>query len=128
MRDLRRTKHWASFEGQTHSEEARRAIGAANVVDCSEGNNRWYGGAEGTLYASILCPAGFVREHRVFFGEMIDSLQRRRPRWYALDFAHVEGKINIELDGPSHWNSSEQDLQRDATLKALGWRVIRIKH
>ena len=47
---------------------------------------------------------------------------------YRFDFAHLEGKIDIELDGPCHFQSREEDAKRDAVLRALGWKIIRIKH
>jgi very-short-patch-repair endonuclease len=76
----------------------------------------------GAAYAAVLCPAGYVRELQVRCG----------PQWPAdsrkLDFAHVESKTNIELDGPYHYHTKEEDAQRDSELRALGWRVIRIRH
>jgi very-short-patch-repair endonuclease len=45
---------------------------------------------------------------------------------YHLDFAHVEGKVNIELDGPCHDHSKNEE--RDTFLRTLGWKVIRINH
>ena len=49
-------------------------------------------------------------------------------RHYNLDFAHLGAKVNIELDGPYHYNLPHEDAQRDAKLKELGWKVIRINH
>ena len=100
------------------------------LSDCATHN--WRGGKTGDVFARVLCPAGFVREHRVHYGEPlikvgIRCLGRRR-RSFNLDFAHVEGKVNIELDGPRHKTTAEADAARDIILRELGWRVIRIKH
>jgi very-short-patch-repair endonuclease len=45
-----------------------------------------------------------------------------------MDFAHIEGKIDIELDGLGHKASSEEDAVRDKILRLYGWKIIRIKH
>jgi len=79
------------------------------------------GGAVGDEFWHLLRPAGFVREYVIQHGSS-------RGQGYHLDFAHVEGRINIELDGPAHLSTLEEDAIRDSWLKALGWRVIRIRH
>jgi hypothetical protein len=78
------------------------------------------GGRTGAEFAAILCPAGFVREHHFQWGSAGEH--------FKLDFAHLEGKVCIELDGPNHKSSKEYDDMRDALLRAMGWRVIRIRH
>ena len=99
----------------------------AILADCAVHN--YQGGKTGDEFASILCPAGFVREHHFLYGEhVIRTAFGLRRRSFNLDFAHVEGKVNIELDGPRHKSTPEKDAARDAILRNLGWRVIRIKH
>jgi very-short-patch-repair endonuclease len=44
---------------------------------------------------------------------------------YFADFACVEAKLVIELDGGQHADQVEYDERRTATLEACGWRVIR---
>ena len=95
--------------------EATRQRVAASV------RRNWKGGYTGDAFAEVLCPAGFVREHVVQWGN-------RNGERYYLDFAHVEGKVNIELDGPWHMTTPQQDANRDHILQLLGWRVIRITH
>jgi len=104
--DARRGKAMSEEVCQKHSEIARFCF---------------TGGQTGNDFAAVLCPAGFVREHHVCWS-------RGHNNRYVLDFAHVEGKINIELDGPRHCADKEYDRERDARLKNLGWRVIRIRH
>jgi very-short-patch-repair endonuclease len=50
------------------------------------------------------------------------------PRSYELDFAYVDERIDIEVDGWAHHGSRdafEADRRRDAELTALGWAVLR---
>lgn len=47
---------------------------------------------------------------------------------YYADFAHMESRTIIEIDGASYHTSPEQvqrDQQRQAYLESLGWKVIR---
>lgn len=105
-----------------HSDETK-----AFLADCAVYN--WQGGKVGDEFAVVLCPAGFKREHRFMYGEhVIMTAYGLRRRSFNLDFAHVEGKINIELDGPGHKSTPIEDEARDAILRANGWRIIRIKH
>lgn len=72
-------------------------------------------------YAALLVPLGYV----------MDSYFVNGPRpgraTYKLDFALVDAKVNIELDGSSHKGARlERDARRDTWLRSLGWHVIRI--
>jgi very-short-patch-repair endonuclease len=44
---------------------------------------------------------------------------------YIADFACIEQKIAIELDGGQHQEQCAYDEQRSAFLQAQGWRVLR---
>jgi hypothetical protein len=106
---------------ETHqmSEEGLKSLRAA----AASGKN-WRGGSVGDDFAAVLCPAGFTREYHFTHTPGIQGGGGR----FVLDFAHVEGRVNIELDGPMHLASHDEDTRRDAKLRELGWRVIRIKH
>ena len=49
---------------------------------------------------------------------------------FYIDFAFVDIKVAIEVDGSFHWRNEERkekDLQKDKLLKSLGWRILRIQ-
>lgn len=116
--------------GQQHTPERCANIAAAFTPERRErlAQNTFDGGQVAESFAAVLCPAGFVREHHVWFGHKIDASGKQNGS-ARLDFAHIEGLIAIELDGPSHNSTarSRKDFERDAILRALGWKIIRIK-
>jgi hypothetical protein len=101
------------------SEETRSKISA--TLKEKHGGRNFRGGPFVEAVASILEPIGYIREYVVQWG-------RHRGEYYRLDFALIEERVNIELDGPKHFGTSESDAQRDTWLKERGWRVIRIDH
>jgi very-short-patch-repair endonuclease len=46
---------------------------------------------------------------------------------YIADFAHVRGRLVIEVDGTTHWSAGDiaRDKRRDAYLASQGWMVVR---
>ena len=44
---------------------------------------------------------------------------------YICDFASVDGRIIVELDGGQHAERTAYDHRRDAFLRSAGFRVIR---
>lgn len=49
---------------------------------------------------------------------------------YFIDFAFIDKKIALEIDGKQHWLNEdriEKDKKKDILLKQEGWKVIRIK-
>jgi very-short-patch-repair endonuclease len=46
---------------------------------------------------------------------------------YVADFAHIAGKMVIEIDGSTHWTAEKiaHDRRRDAYLSSRGWTVVR---
>lgn len=59
--------------------------------------------------------SGWVREKKV-------------GRWFV-DFAFIENKIAVEVDGRQHDDKerADSDKRKDEYLESLGWKVIRIK-
>jgi very-short-patch-repair endonuclease len=44
---------------------------------------------------------------------------------YFADFACLDARLIVELDGSQHQDRAEYDAARTSTLQALGWRVLR---
>ena len=66
-----------------------------------------------------------VRDNRLGF-----KFRRQRPiDRYIADFACMESKLIVEIDGASHdlADQIEYDAERTSRLNALGWRVLRIR-
>ena len=63
------------------------------------------------LRANQLCELKFRREHPI--GNFI------------ADFACEAIKLVVEIDGGYHDQIGEQDIEREKTLRSLGWDVIR---
>ena len=47
---------------------------------------------------------------------------------YFADFACVEARLVVEVDGPSHETQEgrAKDIWRDRCLRGMGWRVVRV--
>jgi hypothetical protein len=126
--------HKAAMQSEERSEKISAALTGRPLSEAHKDKlaqvaiHNWRGGRTGDDFAAVLLPAGFIREHYVYYGDYIikTGYGIRRPK-FQLDFAHIEAKVNIELDGESHHETKEQDAIRDSILRDLGWRVIRIK-
>jgi very-short-patch-repair endonuclease len=60
----------------------------------------------------------------------IDYVEQHQIHTYQLDFALVEEKIDIEIDGDQHYLDQrivESDKRRDEYLENLGWKIIRVR-
>ena len=44
---------------------------------------------------------------------------------YFADFACIERRLVVELDGSQHGQNAARDQERDAWLRSQGWRVLR---
>lgn len=68
---------------------------------------------------------------KVFENNKIDSYRREfKQGRYFIDFAFVERKVAIEIDGGQHFRSQEaidRDHRKNEFLKQLGWKVYRIR-
>jgi very-short-patch-repair endonuclease len=47
---------------------------------------------------------------------------------YIADFACVEKKFVVELDGPHHAATGSYDMARDEYLQSQGWQVMRLRN
>src|ERR1700746_485572 len=44
---------------------------------------------------------------------------------YICDFASLDGRLIVELDGSQHLERTEYDNRRDSFLRSAGYRVLR---
>jgi very-short-patch-repair endonuclease len=60
----------------------------------------------------------------------LKSSKQGYPHHYKVDVANKELMIAIELDGRSHGATRRQmqDQKKDALLRSLGWKVLRLKN
>ena len=64
---------------------------------------------------------------RVLYYLGCDVAPQQVLRGYIVDFLDRENKVVIEVDGTSHDDRHEYDAERDAIMRADGYRVIRIQ-
>ena len=67
---------------------------------------------------------------KIFDKVGLNYVEQYQIHTYQLDFALVEEKIDIEIDGDQHYLDEriiESDKRRNQYLENLGWTVIRIK-
>jgi very-short-patch-repair endonuclease len=65
---------------------------------------------------------------------VISFLQKNKIRFereykinrYFADFAFIDQRVILEIDGKQHLERREKDRQKDETLIKNGWNVIRI--
>lgn len=76
-----------------------------------------------------------VLRERLQNEDIKDWIQEYPLLRYSLDFAFIDQKINVEVDGGTHNLDSviKKDNERDLKLSSLGWKVFRftdndIKH
>jgi hypothetical protein len=71
----------------------------------------------------------------IYFKGILDSngikySQEYQIGLYSLDFAILDKKIDLEIDGEQHYLDEricDSDIRRNQFLEDLGWRVIRIR-
>jgi very-short-patch-repair endonuclease len=68
--------------------------------------------------AEILCDAGYQRQ--------VNLKWDKAGSLYRLDFAHSKKKITVEIITPGRRSTLTRDARRDANLRALKWKVVRI--
>ena len=67
---------------------------------------------------------------KIFDKARLNYVEQYQIHTYQLDFALVEDKIDIEIDGDQHYLDEriiESDKKRNQYLENLGWKIIRIK-
>lgn len=73
-------------------------------------------------------PETYFRE--VFKKENLILTEQYQVGLYSIDFALIEKKIAIEIDGEQHYvdeRISQSDIRRTKYLEELGWKIFRIR-
>jgi hypothetical protein len=105
-------------------ERAREEYG----VNFQSGNGQPMGRVAIAVAARLL-PLGFKLEFPVKT-KGHGTRHTKIPPCYKVDYAHPRRLIAIELDGPSHRGPGmkDRDQKKTEVLRALGWRVWRLRH
>jgi very-short-patch-repair endonuclease len=105
-----------------HARPGRRGIGALRIV-----LDDWRLGELPPDSVLEMTMSRLLRAHRLP-PAVFHHIVRTADRTYELDFALVEPRIDLEVDGWTHHGSRrafEADRRRDAELAAAGWLVLR---
>lgn len=117
----------SSFYGKKHSEETKEKISKSRTKYLEENPDKvpyklnHY--SKGPSYPELYWK-------RVFDGYNIDYEEQYPIGLYQLDFAILDKKIDIEIDGEQHYLDErviKSDKKRTLYLESLGWAVIRIR-
>lgn len=119
-------KNWC--DGKNLSEETKKKISNSMKKAHAEGRAHNIGQCRWNNKPSY--PEQFFME--VIKNEFQDKdYQKEYPFFkYSIDFAWVNKKLAIEIDGQQHQRDEKQktrDLQKDKLLKENGWKLLRIK-
>ncbi|MEK7087636.1 MAG: DUF559 domain-containing protein [Patescibacteria group bacterium] len=108
--------------GKKHSDEAKENMRAAAIKRLEEGTLGW---PRGESYSEKV-----FREFLEYCGAIngIDFVQEYHIGIYWLDFAYLDEKHYIEIDGQQHLipEAIEHDKKRDGWLESQGWIGIRL--
>lgn len=69
----------------------------------------------------------------IYFGECFqgtDIIKEHQISLYSLDFADIDKKIDIEIDGDQHFVDKriiKHDQKRNKFISSLGWTIIRVR-
>ena len=122
-----RNKIIEALTGRKHSQESKDKISRARLKYLTENPDKvpyllnHY--SKGPSY-----PEKYWKE--IFDKYGVKYTEQYRIHLYQLDFALIEEKIDIEIDGNQHYSNEKaikRDIRRDEYLENLGWKIIRIK-
>ena len=116
-----------SAVGRVPSEETKRRISEGMKIAHAEGRAHNIGQCRWNNEMSY--PEKFFKQ--VIENEFEDKnfVQEYNIGIYSIDFAWVEKKLAIEIDGEQHEKPDykSRDIRKDKKLKEEGWKVLRIK-
>lgn len=115
-----------SFTGKTHSEETKEKMRKARVEYLSDGKQHGAFDKSKKTYLENWFD-NFLIENDLYSKYNIKYNYSVYP--YFLDFAFIDLKLDVEVDGSYHYIYEEnipRDQKRNKTLEDAGWRVFRI--
>ena len=112
---------------KTHSEESKLKISKSMKLAHKEsrahniGKSRWNN--------EMSYPEKFFKKAVDNEFDNTDYTMEYNVGLYSIDFAWVNDKLAIEIDGQQHekLEYKERDIRKDLKLKSEGWKVLRIK-
>lgn len=122
-----RKKMSASSSGRKHSEETKKRLSKHRIEFLKENPDmvpyKLNHYSKGPSYPEIYWK-GILDAHNV------DYVEEYQISSYSLDFALVDKKIDLEIDGEQHYLDQrivESDIRRTEFLENEGWTIIRIR-
>jgi len=127
MSEETRKKKSDASRKQKHSDETRKKISKARLKYLQENPDkvpyRLNHYSKGRSYPEEYWK-GILDSHGIVYEE------QHPVGIYQLDFAILESKVDLEIDGDQHYldpRIMKSDLRRNKYLEDLGWKIIRIK-
>lgn len=125
-RHIKISKTNKNWEGKKHSEETKKKISEAMIKAQKEGRawnigqSRWNNEQSypEKFFEKFLTNEGIKFEKEYPIGR------------FSIDFALIENKIAIEIDGKTHFTEEEtiqRDKRKNKKLEEEGWKTLRIK-
>lgn len=106
------------------SEKAIEMYASGERVPSTDGwSNVQRVSTEEKLISPWLESLGFTPQYKFLTGVHTNKL----PRMFRLDFALLQHKLYIEIDGSVHRLRKERDARRDSMMKERGWIGLRIQ-
>jgi very-short-patch-repair endonuclease len=116
-----------TFTGRKHSNETKDKISKSRIKYLSENPDK----VPYKLNHYSKGPSYPERYWKKVFDKLkVDYTEQYQIHTYQLDFALIEQKIDIEIDGEQHYLDPkiiESDIRRNKYLEDLGWKIIRIR-
>lgn len=116
-----------TFTGKKHSEETKKKISNSRkrFIEENPHMSPWVHShyTKRRSYAERYWKK-ILDKHKISFEEQHQFSK------YCLDFAILDRKINLEIDGEQHYNETrviEKDKSRDEYMIGNGWKIIRIR-